>query len=362
MRHIMKQLGPEPLQDITSSCSMSTPANTEPLVPLSPIPLPFLVDVVQGSPKVFIRPKKSSEYWIPPKNGVCDAIELKRGDRIRIYAPHISFDWVVSPDPTVPFNNNEFTLLRPYDHTRIIQIEEATKENEMMCQRLSRRSNNELPGSVFKQEKNKHNSYLNNIICTNDDRGEMGEEGLRLCAVRVWKLIPTSEDKRQAWKKQYDDGNVSLVSDFANSPHFLTMFNVQIRVSALEYFCEDVACDPQRSIHMQRVNYVTKVDSNKILREAFQLICHWHPVGKLVDHVKWAKFARKMNFLAGIKNSKHEVEMTFFRQSSKMEGRKLDFNGFITTIADISQVWYPHLQSKVSIASASYMLFFSYLY
>ena len=318
-------------------------------VPLSPVPLPFLVDLIQGSSIVKVVTKIGSEYCVPPHH-VHDTLNLKRGDRLRIHSPQISIDWAVSPDPTTPFNNDTFTLLRPYDHSRIIQIEAAAKENELICQRLTRRSNNELPDASFNNDYKKYDySDSNKLIESMDDRkNKVIEDGMKLCAIRVWKLVPLKEDNRPVWKKQYDDGEVAWENDFVTSPRSIRMFGIHIKMSVLENLCRDVKCDPENSLHMQRVNYATKVDSSTILREAFQVICHWHPVGKLVDHVKWAKFARKMNFLSGVQNAKHEVDMAFFRQSSKLEGKKLSLSEFIATIGDISKLWYPELDGNVS--------------
>lgn len=310
-----------------------------------PIPLPFLINIVQGSALVTIVPKDSSKYTI---NGQSVSVKsyLGRGDCIRIFSPHSSADCIVSPDQATIFDDTSFTLMSPYNHSHILRSETLEKANEELCRRLTRRTNdlpmlhesgNSADAGKIKVEGSQHSAV---------------PDGTNFTEVRLWKLVSKKEEKRKAWRREYDDGEVGWTSDYDKSRVSKQYcFGVKIRLRELEAMCVDLPCDPSNSLHMQRVNYVTKVEASKMLGEAFRFVCQWHPVGKLIDQVKWAKFARKMRFLPGLKNSNHEVDMAFFRQSSQQAGRKLDQEGFTATIQDIARMQFPTADKEVCIGA-----------
>jgi len=310
-----------------------------------PVPLPFLVNVIQGSAVVTVVPKESCKYTI---NGQALSVRscLDRGDCLRIFAPHTSADWVVSLDQATAFDDFSFTLMRPYDHTHVLRSEASEKSNEEICRRLMRRSNNDLP-IAYESD----NPSDTGKIEVREKRISDIPDGSNFVGVRLWKLVSKKDDKRQAWRREYDDGAIGWTCDYDKSRVSKQFcFGVKLKLRELEDMCVDVPCDPDNSLHMQRVNFVSKVETNKLLGEAFRFVCQWHPVGKLIDQVKWAKFARKMRFLPGVNNSKHEVDMAFFRQSSQRAGRKLDEEGFKATILDIAKLQYTNVDEENALS------------
>ena len=301
------------------------------------IPLPFLVNLTQGSPILSIVPKDPKIYERDVQTSYVGNT-IKRGDKIRIYSPTISLDWIISPDRETDFDDRILTLTKPYDHSRIIQIENAVKENQLSCERLSRKSNSELSPDHL-QTSDGNEMFVKRSTPTS---------GSTFQNIRVWKLEAEKKDHRQAWRKAFDNGDIHWEYDFATSPGSFRSLGVRIKLSELEKMCVDLLCDPKKSLHKQRVNYVSKVNPTKLLDEAFNHICQWHPIGNRIDQVKWAKFSRKMKFLPNMANAKHEVDMAFFRQSSKQESKKLDFEGYVAVIKEISIMQFPHLDSLVS--------------
>jgi hypothetical protein len=157
-------------------------------------------------------------------------------------------------------------------------------------------------------------------------------------ALRAWKLVPQSEDRRLGWRIQYDDGQVPWHHLYSDSSEYEIHFGVQLNLKDVEKQCYDSITDPDTCAYQQRLHYFEKVSLLDIIVETYKCVCQWHPVTSSIDNVKWAKLARKMKFLSSIKNSNHEVDMTFFRHSKH---RKLDLDQFKIVLEDMARLKYP---------------------
>jgi len=158
---------------------------------------------------------------------------------------------------------------------------------------------------------------------------------------RIWKLIPKDRDKRLEWRIRYDEGKVPWKTQYNDPSASSSHFGVQLQWAQIEYMCRgaDALClDFDSSANQQRLHYFEKVPLNEIITATYNFVCQWHPIGISIDNVKWARLARKMDFLFSLKNSKHQVDMAFFRHS---RDRKLDMNQFTSVLRDMSRLRYP---------------------
>lgn len=281
--------------DIDKNSSPVSPPKTESprakLVKISDIsfiPLPFLVNVTQGSKSVNVSsfsPHRVDNH-------------LKPADVIRIRNVHYPDNLKVSSDPSILITASEFILEKSYVSKMCVEKEADSNVSDI-------------------------------------------QENLK-----IWKLIPQKNDKRRKWRRQYDDGDISWVSEYSDFDGYTENFRIKIKWKDVEEYCRDCLCDPENSIHQQRVFYFEEVSILKIIEETFHLICQWHPVSNAIDNVKWSKLARKMRFLSKVKNSGHEVDMAFVRQIKARKERKLSLDMFIATLQDIALLQYPSHRSE----------------
>ena len=129
---------------------------------------------------------------------------------------------------------------------------------------------------------------------------------------------------------------------------------VRMNLSDVEKLCYDSITNPDISAQQQRLHYFEKVDLRSIIVETYKCVCQWHPVTASIDNVKWAKLARKMEFLASVKNSNHEVDMAFFRHSSN---RKLDLKQFQRVLEDMALLKYPSRKFSQNVRFWMYIQF-----
>ena len=287
----------------TSSSSKRSAVNKDRVVPL---PIPCLINVIEGNATVSI----CRGSW----NGC-----ITRGDIIRIYHPYYSSDWTVSEDTGNLFTHEKMTLTRAYDHSNI-----------MKKLTLSRRKADTVLNSTL-------DKVFDRTFTPSDDLNKLSE-GLN--GLRIWKLIPKRDDKRPAWRTQYDDGSVSWSNDYSDLCGYTDHFHIKIKWFKIEDYCRDDICSPKHAVHQQRAHYFEMVETRKVIDEAFDAICHWHPVSSWIDNVKWAKLSRKMRFLSGVKNFGHEIDMAFLRHSND---RKLDRTGFEFILRNIAKLQYPSI-------------------
>jgi hypothetical protein len=118
------------------------------------------------------------------------------------------------------------------------------------------------------------------------------EVGEVLPDLQIWIMSNPHADKRPLWRKQFDDGEVPFEINFKDSDEYETHFGVKMPWSELEKVVTDVHGDMSNVLHQQRLDYFERVTPSKIITQAFGVLCQRHPVGKNIDNVKWAKFAR----------------------------------------------------------------------
>ena len=302
---------PPKIDDCEEKCKKS-PKSVPPKVP---VPIPCLVDVVEGSVDVKIWNNRH---------------HLNHGDWIRIHSAH-GHDWQISPENPTPLIRSHFQLSRPYNHIAATGKKVVNAEN--------------LENTLRK----KVNS---NDFGTEGEIAKVYEHGFEFSELRAWKLIPKGEDNRPKWRKQYDDGDVPWEECFKDKIDQIEHFNVKIALHSIESCCRDCINGDVKHIHQQRVNYFQKIPVSKILEETFNAICQWHPVTQGIDYVRWAKFAKKMGLLSNLKNSAHEVYMSFMRQTKSRKERRLDIKGFNEIIKDVAIIQEPKLHDNAGVSEA----------
>lgn len=267
-----------------------------------PTPLPILVNMMEGRKSIVIV-------------NDCEVGNLKYGDILRIGDVHKSADWLLIRDKAAHLSKPKFILDKPY----------------------------------------KHYDFLTNVDAVENEEKDNEHEWKNL---KIWKLIPKELDKREPWRRQYDDCDVPWIDHFDTDSGNATNFNVVLPWWVVEDSCRDALYGPEHCLHEQRVFYFKQVSLSKIIEETFDSMCRWHPTGNAVDNVKWSKLARKMKFLSNIKNTGHEVDMAFVRQMRLRRDRKLDLEAFSSILEDVALIQYPCLQDGPNVSGTE--MFFIY--
>ena len=299
------------------------------------VPLPVTINVAEGSRIVVV-------------NGTEKAIAtLQMGDTIRIYDAHESSDWRLSNDPTISDETITFCLTEAYDHSRIVAQQNKSRENALyrLCYPYKRDGRSETD--------NKFEGALSTAIedafrHVASDKNQSIHSPLHIREARIWKLIPTIEDNRPQWRRDYDNGDIRWVDEYVGCSKTDSHFRVNVLLELIEQNCRDwpYLLDDDLYIHQQRVNYFELIPLPDVIDEAFHAVCKWHPKGTLVDNVKWAKLSRKMQFLPNVKNAQHEIDMAFVRHS---RDRKLDIQQFHAIFEDIASIQHPSMPTRDSL-------------
>eukprot|EP00984_Skeletonema_dohrnii_P030542 scaffold22095_cov153-Skeletonema_dohrnii-CCMP3373.AAC.3 len=303
-----------------------------PIVQQVPLPIEVTVDITEGSRIVVV-------------NGVekC-AAKLQRGDTIRIYDAHESSDWKLSNDPTVSDETISFCLTEVYDHSRIIAQQKRSRANTLnrLCYPYKKdivgEAGDKAPGviSTASEDAVRHVA---------SDMNQSTHSPLHIRQARIWKLIHSDEDTRPQWRREYDNGDIPWVDEYAGRNKCDRHFRVSVPLEVTEQDCRDwpYLLDDDQYIHRQRVHYFEHVPLSDVIDEAFHAVCRWHPKGTLVDNVKWAKLSRKMQFLSNVKNAQHEIDMAFVRHN---RDRKLDQRLFHAIFEDIASIQHPSMPTR----------------
>ena len=274
------------MNDLTSTSSYMDKSSTPPKE-LSPVPLWTIASITKGDHKLNLV----QGNWI-------DTVNV--GDIIRIGHPYDSANYTV---------------------TRVeresIFISEAF--NDLPILQTLTISDNVGDKSVSNHDCSQHSS-------NHKDKSEVWK------SARIWKLIENNNDHRLKWRKEFDSGFVPWFPTYDTL--YKTNFKIKLKWKDIERNCNDTLCNPNMSVHQQRLDYFEKVPLDDIIHETYHTICHsWHPVTPMIDNVKWVRLARTMKFLSNVKNSNHEVDMAFFRHSYK---RKLDLKQFKALLFDMA--------------------------
>lgn len=296
-------------------------------IKLIPLPIAVTIDVTEGNQTAIVN------------GDVETASSLEPGDILRIYHPYESSDWkVLTPPNTYENGKIEFKLVSPYDHSKIVAQEKKTRDDAIyrLCYGKDRTPSPDRVLSTI--DINEHHDVAS------DQLGSIRSH-LHIKEARIWKLIQEDKDSRPSWKRDYDDELVPWGEDYAVGNKYAELFRVRIKMETMERDCVD---SPYlHCVHQQRVKFFEHVSLTKVIDEAFQNVCRWHPRGNLVDNVKWAKLSRKMKFMSNMKNAKHEIDMAFVRHN---QDRKLDAARFHSILKDIASMQYPALPIDVSLS------------
>ena len=303
-----------------------------PLAQQNPFPVEVTVNITEGSRVVVV-------------NGVEKAVnKLQRGDTIRIYDAHESSDWKLSNDPTLSDDTISFCLTEVYDHSKIIAQEKRSKANTLnrLCYPYKKdtvdEGGNRAPGVISTANEDAFRHVAS-------DKTQSTHSPLHIRQARIWKLIPSDEDNRPQWRREYDNGDIPWVDEYIGSSKCERHFRVSVPLEVTEQDCRDwpYLLDDEQYIHRQRLHYFEHVPLSDVIDEAFRAVCRWHPKGTLVDNVKWAKLSRKMQFLPNVKNSQHEIDMAFVRHN---RDRKLDQQRFHAIFEDIASIQHPSMPTR----------------
>ena len=305
------------------------------------LPLPLLVTV-----------NLDEDSRVVVVNGEIDQVEcLRSGDLVRLYDAHESSNWKVSLPPSIEADGGggtvSFQLSTSYDHSRIIAEETRSRHDSInrLCypNRKCAEKTPILPSTAeATMDERRHVAV---------DPAEAVHSPLHIESARIWKMVPRDEDTRPPWRREYDCGTVPW-NDVDSPDEYrrsVEHFRVRSDLEDIERSCFDSPYPAERRVHQQRVDYFERLPLADVIDEAFEAVCRWHPVGRLVDNVKWAKLSRKMRFLSNVKNSKHEIDMAFVRHSLD---RKLDLERFHAILGDIASTQHPSLPPQVRFVQA----------
>ena len=276
---------------------------------MSPIPVWKTVYVQQGSHQVEVLEENLNKF-------------IHVGDVIRIGHPLHSPDYNVSR-----VDDTCFFIAEPCHQLCVpsYKIEQVDEETISRLYSPLRSVNNENIACK---------DSLNNTLTDHQITPELIDQEKQgiLSETRIWKLVPNSEDKRLEWRKEYDNGFVPWFAT-AQKEHE-EHFRIKLDWNTVEKCCYDAVCNPESSVHQQRLHYFEKISLDDIVLETYKTVCQsWHPITPTIDNVKWAKLARSMKFLSNVNNSNHEVDMAFFRHSHQ---RKLDIKQFKGVLLDMA--------------------------
>lgn len=295
-----------------------------------PFPIELTVNITEGSRIVVV-------------NGVEKAVaKLQQGDTIRIYDAHESFDWKLSNDPTKSAEAISFCLTEVYDHSRIIAQQKRSRSNTLnrLCYPYQKgvtndRGNLKASGVTSTATEDAYRHVASDI-------NHSTHSPLHIREARIWKLVPSDEDTRPQWKREYDNGDIPWVDEYVGCNKCDRHFGVSVPLEVTERDCRDwpYLFDDDQYIHRQRVHYFEHVPLSDVIDAAFHAVCRWHPKGPLVDNVKWAKLSRKMQFLFNVNNAQHEIDMAFVRHN---RDRKLDQQRFHAIFEDIASIQHPSM-------------------
>lgn len=306
------------------------------IVPQVPLPVEVTVNITEGS-------------RIGVVNGTASAAaKLQQGDTIRIYDAHESSDWKLSSDLTISDEAIRFCLTEVYDHSRIIAQQKRSRANTL--NRLCYPYKNVLASDVS-------SAGVTSIAANEDafrhvasDMNQSKHSPLHIREARIWKLVPSDEDTRPQWRREYDNGDIPWLNEYAGCNKVDSHFRVSVRLELMEQDCRDwpYLMDDIQYIHRQRVHYFEHIPLRDVIDEAFHAVCRWHPKGPLVDNVKWAKLSRKMKFLSNVKNAQHEIDMAFVRHN---RDRKLDQQRFHAIFEDIASIQHPSMPTTDALTN-----------
>ena len=296
---------------------------------------------------LFVTVNLDEDSRVVSVNGEYDQVKcLRSGDIVRLYDAHESPNWKVSVPPSLEVDGGggtvSFELSTVYDHSRIIAEETRSRHDSInrLCYPY-RRGVEKTP--IFPSTAETTMDERRHVAV---DPAETVHSPLHIESARIWKVIPRDEDTRPPWKREYDCGTVPW-NDVDSPDEYrrsVEHFRVRSDLEVIERSCFDSPHPAQHRVHQQRVDYFESLPLVDVIDKAFETVCGWHPVGKLVDNVKWAKLSRKMRFLSNVKNSKHEIDMAFVRHSLE---RKLDLKRFHAIFEDIASTQHPSLPTQV---------------
>lgn len=310
-----------------ASCSSSGSSH------LVPIPIAITVDLIEGSPTVYIN----------GGGGLDVANTLTQGDVVRIYDAHESMDWKISEPPMIHSDGRvAFTLSSAYCHARLEAKAKQTRDDTInrLCYPYRKEYGSPSKNETVSEEYVSHHDVAS-------DMQSSFRSPLHVREAKLWKLVPQGKDSRPEWRRAYDDGSVPWTNDNAGSNNHDKHFRVRVSLEMVERSCKDLPYPLRQCVHQQRVNYFEGVPLSTVIDEAFHAVCRWHPKGTLIDNVKWAKLSRQMRFLSSIKNAKHEIDMAFVRHNNY---RKLDLSRFHAIFEDIASIQHPSLPIEEALA------------
>ncbi len=303
-----------------------------------PLPVEVTVNITEASRRVVV-------------NGVEKAVaKLQRGDTIRIYDAHESSDWKLANDPTLSDDETiSFCLTEVYDHSKIITQQKKSRANTLnrLCYPYTKDGTEEAGNNGLAVLSTANEDAFRHVA---SDKNQSTHSPLHIYHARIWKLIPSDEDNRPKWRREYDNGDIPWVDEYVGRSKFESHFRVTVPLEVMEQDCRDwpYQLDDDQYIHRQRVQYFERVPLSDVIEEAFRAVCQWHPKGTLIDNVKWAKLSRKMQFLPNVKNAQHEIDMAFVRHN---RDRKLDRQQFHDIFEDIASTQHPSLQPRDALTN-----------
>ena len=301
------------------------------------IPIVCLVQVMEGSNIIRVLEGSSKD--------------ISNGDIIRIDHVHFSPNWKVIEINNSDGEGESWTISRPYDHTNILNKISFQKNDPLL--RLHdpySKKINVTDGSLEKKNFSDQNKYIFDVLGNRVDYekklrlGVEKRDRFTLKYVQVWKLIEKSDDDRPKWKIMYDNKDIQWQNIYRNSEECFERFSVKVKLGMIEEQCKD-SFDPGNSSNQQRLHHFVHVPLQLIISETFNIVCKWHPAGNHMDNVKWAKLARKMNFLSMVKNPNHEADMVFLRHC---HDRKLNLTGFGNVLKEIVEMKSTNENGEVS--------------
>eukprot|EP00804_Cyclotella_cryptica_P027721 CCRYP_020474-RA/>CCRYP_020474-RA protein AED:0.02 eAED:0.02 QI:1580/1/1/1/0.5/0.33/3/12/1458 len=296
---------------------------------LVPFPVAITADLTEGSQIVTLNGKMEV------------AVNLEHGNILRFCNPYESSDWEIITPPYYDSDERiKLGLAAFYDHSRILTQERRTRDDAIyrLCYPYKK---------DIRRTSSPDTAFTDNPLDRHDvasDRRASNRSHVHVKEARIWKLIREDEDTRPSWRREFDDGLVPWIEDYAGSSKFIKHFSVRISYEMIEKSCRDSPY-PQ-CVHQHRVNFFEHVSLTKVIEEAFHVVCRWHPKGNLVDNVKWAKLSRKMKFMSNMKNAKHEIDMAFVRHN---QDRKLDPDRFHAILEDIATMQYPAMPIDIAL-------------
>ncbi len=301
------------------------------------IPISCLVQVIEGSKMVRVLEGSSQE--------------LSNGDIIRIDHVHFSPNWKVTEINNSDGKGEYWIISRPYDHTSILN-KISFQNNDPLLRLYDPYSKkvNTTDGCLKKNNVSDQNKHIFDVLGNRADcekklsLGVEKRDRFTLKYVQVWRFIEKSDDDRPKWKIMYDNKDIPWQSMYSNSEEYFERFNVKVNLAQIEEQCKD-SSDPRNTSNQQRLHHFVHVPLQLILSETFNTVCKWHPAGNHIDNVKWAKLARKMNFLSIVKNPNHEADMVFLRHC---RDRKLNLTGFENVLKEIIGMKSTHEIREVS--------------